>query len=139
MRRVVAALLTGLDRRGHWGARRHRSSGGLCAAACHRALGAHRGRARLARLGHFAARLQIQEELVKQIGQYIVDKTAPRGLAVRISAVHISAVHMCKTHRGARHGEGVGLLENGVGMHPAWVTQANEPPVGAGAHQGASR
>jgi GTP cyclohydrolase I len=46
-------------------------------------------------VGHFAARLQIQEELVKQIGQYIVDKTAPRGLAVRISAVH-----MCKTHRG---------------------------------------
>lgn len=46
-------------------------------------------------VGHFAARLQIQEELVKQIGHYIVDKTAPRGLAVRISAVH-----MCKTHRG---------------------------------------
>jgi GTP cyclohydrolase IA len=46
---------------------------------------------------HFAARLQIQEELVKQIGQYIVDMTHPRGLAVRISAVH-----MCKTHRGVR-------------------------------------
>lgn len=46
---------------------------------------------------YFAARLQIQEELVKQIGQYIVDATAPRGLAVRISAVH-----MCKTHRGVR-------------------------------------
>jgi GTP cyclohydrolase I len=46
-------------------------------------------------VAHFASRLQIQEELVKQIGQYIVDKTAPRGLAVRISAVH-----MCKTHRG---------------------------------------
>jgi GTP cyclohydrolase IA len=46
---------------------------------------------------HFAARLQIQEELVKQIGQYIVDMTNPRGLAVRISAVH-----MCKTHRGVR-------------------------------------
>jgi GTP cyclohydrolase IA len=46
---------------------------------------------------HFAARLQIQEELVKQIGQYIVDMTSPRGLAVRISAVH-----MCKTHRGVR-------------------------------------
>ncbi|QRM32624.1 GTP cyclohydrolase I [Microvirga sp. VF16] len=48
-------------------------------------------------VAYFAARLQIQEELVKQIGQYIMDMTAPRGLAVRISAVH-----MCKTHRGVR-------------------------------------
>ena len=48
-------------------------------------------------IGHFAGRLQIQEELVKQIGQFIMDKTQPRGLAVRISAVH-----MCKTHRGVR-------------------------------------
>jgi GTP cyclohydrolase I len=46
---------------------------------------------------HFCGRLQIQEELVKQIGQFIVDHTAPRGVAVRISAVH-----MCKTHRGVR-------------------------------------
>ena len=46
---------------------------------------------------YFAARLQIQEELVKQIGQYIMDMTSPRGLAVRISAVH-----MCKTQRGVR-------------------------------------
>ncbi len=46
---------------------------------------------------HFASRLQIQEELVQQIGQHIVAKTAPRGLAVRLSAVH-----MCKTHRGIR-------------------------------------
>jgi GTP cyclohydrolase I len=46
---------------------------------------------------HFASRLQIQEELIKQIGNFIVEKTAPRGLAVRISAVH-----MCKTHRGVR-------------------------------------
>jgi GTP cyclohydrolase I len=44
---------------------------------------------------HFASRLQIQEELVQQIGRYLAEKTAPRGLAVRISAVH-----MCKTHRG---------------------------------------
>jgi GTP cyclohydrolase I len=44
---------------------------------------------------HFAARLQIQEELVRQIGTYIIEHTRPRGLAVRISAVH-----MCKTHRG---------------------------------------
>ena len=48
-------------------------------------------------IDYFAARLQIQEELVKQIGQHLVDVTAPRGLAVRISAVH-----MCKTHRGVR-------------------------------------
>jgi GTP cyclohydrolase IA len=46
---------------------------------------------------YFAARLQIQEELVKQIGQYIIEMTAPRGLAVRINAVH-----MCKTQRGVR-------------------------------------
>ncbi len=46
---------------------------------------------------YFASRFQIQEELVKQIGQYIVDMTGPRGLAVRISAVH-----MCKTQRGVR-------------------------------------
>jgi GTP cyclohydrolase I len=46
---------------------------------------------------YFASRLQIQEELVKQIGDYIVDMTQPRGLAVRISAVH-----MCKTQRGVR-------------------------------------
>lgn len=46
---------------------------------------------------YFASRLQIQEELVKQIGNYITEKTAPQGLAVRLSAVH-----MCKTHRGVR-------------------------------------
>lgn len=45
----------------------------------------------------FASRLQIQEELVKQIGGFLMEKTAPRGLAVRISAVH-----MCKTHRGIK-------------------------------------
>ena len=48
-------------------------------------------------VNYFSTRLQIQEELVKQIEQYIVDTTNPRGLAVRISAVH-----MCKTHRGVR-------------------------------------
>ncbi len=46
---------------------------------------------------HFSARLQIQEELVKQIERFIVEATEPAGLAVRISAVH-----MCKTHRGVR-------------------------------------
>jgi len=48
---------------------------------------------------YFAARLQIQEELVMQIGTYIDEVSNPRGLAVRISAVH-----MCKTHRGVRAG-----------------------------------
>ncbi|MBM6579559.1 GTP cyclohydrolase I [Microvirga sp. BT689] len=48
-------------------------------------------------VNYFASRLQIQEELVKQIGQYIMDMTQPCGLAVRISAVH-----MCKTQRGVR-------------------------------------
>jgi len=46
---------------------------------------------------HFASRFQIQEELVKQIGNFIVEATRPRGLAVRVSAVHL-----CKTHRGVR-------------------------------------
>ena len=44
---------------------------------------------------HFAGRLQIQEELVKQVAGFIEDMTSPLGLAVRISAVH-----MCRTHRG---------------------------------------
>ena len=48
-------------------------------------------------VNHFASRLQIQEELVKQVGDYLMEKTAPLGLAVRISAVH-----MCKTQRGVR-------------------------------------
>ena len=48
-------------------------------------------------VAHFASRLQIQEELVKQIGQYVQDVTEPAGLAIRISAVH-----MCKSHRGVR-------------------------------------
>ncbi|RYB07600.1 GTP cyclohydrolase I [Lichenibacterium ramalinae] len=46
---------------------------------------------------YFSSRLQIQEELAKQIERFLVQNTAPRGLAVRISAVH-----MCKTHRGVR-------------------------------------
>jgi GTP cyclohydrolase I len=46
---------------------------------------------------YFCARFQIQEELVQQIGKFIMEKTNPRGLAVRISAVH-----MCKTQRGVR-------------------------------------
>jgi GTP cyclohydrolase IA len=46
---------------------------------------------------YFSSRLQIQEELVAQIGSFIMEATKPRGLGVRISAVH-----MCKTHRGVR-------------------------------------
>lgn len=48
---------------------------------------------------HFASRLQIQEELVKQIGDFLMEKTSARGLAVRISAAH-----MCRTQRGVRAG-----------------------------------
>ncbi len=46
---------------------------------------------------YFASRLQIQEELVRQIGDFVYEKTQPQGVAVRISAVH-----MCKTHRGIK-------------------------------------
>jgi GTP cyclohydrolase I len=56
---------------------------------------------------YFGSRLQIQEELVKQIGNYIVEKTQPRGLAVRITAVH-----MCKTHRGVRAGHGSRMVNS---------------------------
>ena len=56
---------------------------------------------------HFASRLQIQEELVKQIANFLVEKTAPRGLAVRISAVH-----MCKTQRGVKAGVGARMVSN---------------------------
>jgi len=44
---------------------------------------------------HFVRRFQVQEELTRQIGNYLMEATAPRGLAVRLRAVH-----MCKTHRG---------------------------------------
>lgn len=44
---------------------------------------------------YFSRRMQSQEELVNQIGRFIVQRTRPEGLIVRISAVH-----MCKTHRG---------------------------------------
>jgi GTP cyclohydrolase I len=50
-------------------------------------------------VNHFASRLQIQEELVMQIANFIADKTAPLGVAVRISATH-----MCKTQRGVKAG-----------------------------------
>jgi GTP cyclohydrolase I len=46
---------------------------------------------------HFAARFQIQEELVSQIASFILDQTRPKGVAVRISAAHL-----CKTHRGVK-------------------------------------
>jgi GTP cyclohydrolase IA len=50
---------------------------------------------------HFTARLQIQEELIKPIGNFIVEATQPRGLAVRVSAVHL-----CETQRGVRAAQG---------------------------------
>jgi GTP cyclohydrolase IA len=66
---------------------------------------------------HFAARLQIQEELVKQICNFIVDATQPRGLAVRISAVH-----MCKTHRGVRAGHESRMVN--TAFHGAFLDDA---------------
>lgn len=46
---------------------------------------------------HFCARLQIQEELVVQIANYIQENLNAGSVAVRISAVH-----MCRVHRGVR-------------------------------------
>ena len=99
---------------------------------------------------YFGSRLQIQEELVAQIGNFIVENTQPRGLAVRISAVH-----MCKTHRGVPrepcqpHGE-QRLLRRAVdrpaaqGRVPEGMRRPGAPTLTAGlrnvAHQqGASR
>ena len=56
---------------------------------------------------YFSSRLQIQEELVAQIGNYIMDVTKPRGLGVRISAIH-----MCKTHRGVRASTGSRMVNS---------------------------
>jgi len=46
-------------------------------------------------VAHYSARFQIQEELTQQIGDYLMETTAPRGLSVRLNTVH-----MCKSHRG---------------------------------------
>jgi GTP cyclohydrolase I len=67
---------------------------------------------------HFSARLQIQEELVKQIGNFVVEKTRPRGLAVRISAVH-----MCKTQRGVRAGHESRMVN--TAFYGDFLTDAN--------------
>lgn len=72
-------------------------------------------------VNHFASRLQIQEELVKQIGEFLVEKTAPRGLAVRISAVH-----MCKTQRGVRAGHRGRMVSTAY-----WGALADDPAVKA--------
>jgi GTP cyclohydrolase I len=56
---------------------------------------------------YFAGRLQIQEELVQQVGRFILEETAPRGVAVRISAVH-----MCRTHRGVRANQRSRMVTN---------------------------
>jgi GTP cyclohydrolase I len=50
-------------------------------------------------VNYFSARLQIQEELVRQIGEFIMERSGARGVAVRINAVH-----MCRTQRGVRAG-----------------------------------
>jgi GTP cyclohydrolase I len=54
---------------------------------------------------YFASRLQIQEELGVQIGNYIMDVSDCRGLAIRINAVH-----MCRTHRGVRASHAGGMI-----------------------------
>lgn len=54
---------------------------------------------------YFASRLQIQEELVAQIANFIETVSMPRGLAVRISAIH-----MCKTQRGVRADQGARMV-----------------------------
>ena len=46
----------------------------------------------------FSRRPQIQEELTKQIHDYLFDKLKPRGLAVSIEAVH-----NCVKMRGVKH------------------------------------
>ena len=70
---------------------------------------------------YFASRLQIQEELVKQIGNYLVEKTAPCGLAVRISAVH-----MCKTQRGVRASHAGKMVSSSY-----WGKLADDPALKA--------
>ena len=71
-------------------------------ASCRRADGSVIGLSKYDRVvDYFSSRLQIQEELTHQIGDFLMEQTSPVGLAIRISAVH-----MCKTHRGvqATHG-----------------------------------
>jgi GTP cyclohydrolase I len=67
---------------------------------------------------HFAARFQIQEELVSQIASFIMEHTQPRGVGVRISAQH-----MCKTHRGVKS-SGASRMVNAV-----WLGSLGEDPV----------
>ncbi len=66
---------------------------------------------------HFAARFQIQEELVSQIAAFIMEQTAPQGVAVRVSAVH-----MCKTHRGVRASRASRMVNT------AWLGSLNDDP-----------
>jgi GTP cyclohydrolase I len=67
---------------------------------------------------HFAARFQIQEELVSQIASFIMEHTQPQGVAVRISAVH-----MCKTHRGVK-ASGSSRMVNAV-----WLGSLSDDPL----------
>ncbi|WP_374296570.1 GTP cyclohydrolase I [Sphingomonas sp.] len=56
---------------------------------------------------YFASRLQIQEELIVQIGEFLMERTKPCGLALQMSAVH-----MCKTHRGVRAGHAAKMVSS---------------------------
>ena len=75
---------------------------------------------------YFARRFQVQEELTRQIGDYLMERTAPRGLAVRVRAVH-----MCKTHRGvlASHSSQMvssayyGLLKDDAGLKAEFLEE----------------
>ena len=67
---------------------------------------------------HFAARFQIQEELVSQIASFIMEQTQPRGVAVRISAVHL-----CKTHRGVKASPASRMVNT------AWLGSLAEDPA----------
>jgi len=85
---------------------------------------------------HFSSRFQIQEELVKQIGQYLLDETGPAGLAVRISAVH-----MCKTHRGVQASHRArmvstvyyGVLKTDAALKAEFLQECQTLDKGAGA------
>ena len=82
---------------------------------------------------HFGARLQIQEELVQQIGDFIWQRTAPQGLAVRISAVH-----MCRTQRGVRGSQQGRMVTSAYLRQPGGGSgaQAGIPAGMPGAGQG---
>ena len=68
------------------------------------------GLSKLARVvDHFARRLQVQERLTKQIGDWLDDRLAPKGVGVVLEAEH-----MCMSLRGA---QAVGSLTVTSSLH----------------------